>query len=105
MIWQWTKVGEVYTREAREELSSIFSRMKWRHLRGELPAFEALAINDLVRGFRIPAVRMAASNDLAPFGLYGIEGRYKNGTVRIFFLDDGTHLVPIASGLIERRGQ
>lgn len=98
----WTSVGEVYSRDCRDRLAVVFSRLNWKHVSRKLPAFEALAVGALIREFKIPAVRIAVSNEPAPFGLYGIEGRYKNGTARISFLDDGTHLTPIASWLVER---
>ena len=101
MNLNWTKVGEVYSRDNQEKLAQIFKQMRWLKPGEQIPSMVAIAINGAIREFRIPATRIAISHDMVPFGLYCIEGKYKNGTARIFLVDDGTTITPIASGLIE----
>ena len=57
-----------------------------------------MVINKMIQELRIPKVSaIAISNDLAPYGFYGIEGHFKNGRVRIYFIDSGTVMTPVAS--------
>lgn len=58
----------------------------------------ALGIKTAVRELRIPQVtHYAISNELAPYGLYAVEGHYINGTARAYICDEGSHLVPLCS--------
>jgi hypothetical protein len=69
--------------------------------------FDALAINAAIRELRIPRVtRIAVGlldcwsvDELGPlcYGLLGIEGNYTNGTARVYIVDRGSDLLPIAS--------
>ena len=62
-----------------------------------LPIVPALAIQAAIKELRIPKVTRIAwrCHELAPHGFYGIEGNYKNGRVRVYVVDTGTHLIPV----------
>jgi len=59
----------------------------------------ALGIQTAIKEFRIPKVSAVSYNchEFAPYGLYGIEGHYIGCTVRIFVVDEGSHLCPLCA--------
>lgn len=110
MDLSWTTVGEAAiglpledrTPITREVILTAIAGLEWRDAAGSLPAVPGLAIKGCIEELRIPKVsRVAISHDLAPFGLYGIEGHYTNGTAHVFVVDLGSHLLPVASVLLE----
>lgn len=63
-----------------------------------MPMVPGLGIQHAIAELRIPKVsQIAVSSELAPHGFYGIEGNYKNGRARVYIIDMGTHLIPLAS--------
>ena len=55
-------------------------------------------IKVMIKQLRIPKVyELAVSRDLAPYGLYGIKARYKNGSAEIFAVDTGVAIVMVCS--------
>ncbi len=97
----WTTVASKYNRTdaQRARLSAIFSRLTWCEPKGDFPMAPALAIQNLIQELRIPRVSLIALNGVhaGRYGVYGIEGNYKNGRVRIYVLDVGSQLLVLAS--------
>ena len=93
----WTAIGEPWTRTAtlRAGICDAIAGLTWIPLteRRTEPLGIASAIKGSIERLRIPAVAYAHSHGLAPFELLGIEGRYRNGTARIYLLDIGTEVV------------
>jgi len=105
----WTTVGESVidleledcTPITREVLLAAIDGLVWRDFAGDLAAIPGLAIKGCIDDLRIPRVsRVSISHDLAPYGLYGIEGNYTNGTAHVFIVDLGSLLVPVCSALL-----
>jgi len=100
----WTTVGveEVDGDETREAFSRAVVALVWMDVsQGQeltVGAIPGLNITEIIRELRIPKVSaVAISNQLAPYGLYGIEGNYKNGRARVYVIDRGSDCLPIAS--------
>ncbi|GAH03632.1 unnamed protein product, partial [marine sediment metagenome] len=56
-----------------------------------------------IKQLRIPHVsRVGYSPALAPYGLYGIEGNYKNGRVQLFVIDHGDAITPLFADFVPR---
>lgn len=100
-IRTWTQTGAELrsTPQAQARIERAIERLDWSVRPGdEVGMMPGLAISKLIREFRIPKVSACAiSSDLAPYGLYGIEGNYKNGRARIYVVDRGADLLPVAS--------
>ena len=97
----WTKIGEPEVGEHRERFADAIARLPWQSLPCELGMMPGENIKAVVKALRIPKVsHVAVSNELAPFGLYGIRGHYANGTAQVYVLDIGTECVPVASELL-----
>lgn len=99
---EWTKIGIEYTEtpEQKKRIEGAISRAEWLDLKDGLSVglMPGMGIKGAIKEFRIPKVsHVAILHDLAPYGLYGIRGHYKNGEVDIFFVDEGTSIVPIGS--------
>lgn len=72
--------------------------LTWESVEGAKPMLPGLGIKECIKQLRLPKVsQVAISHDLAPYGFYGIEARYKNGRARVYVLDRGTDLIPLAS--------
>lgn len=104
----WTETGrEAYdaTLENGDDLSpahvaAAVAALNWKPVTVEtyVPAMPGLAIKNAIAELRIPKVTAyAISNELAPYGLYGIEGNYRNGRARVYLLDRGADALVIAS--------
>ena len=94
----WTEVGEEYTRDKQGDIAAMIERMEWRTLPCEMGMGPGIAIKEAIKDFKIPKVsRVATSNELAPYGLLGVEGNYRNGRGQIFMVDDGLSVTPICT--------
>jgi hypothetical protein len=96
----WMQNGAAHTKD-HARILSIIDRMEWDYdYRGkDIAMMPALGISEVIKQARIPKVSAVSYTcmELAPFGLYGIEGNYVNGRVRVFVVDEGTALVPICA--------
>lgn len=115
---EWTQVGEeIFTtpptfegnmpegggRYTHEMVEKAIEALDWQEVTDdlELAAMPGYAIANAIAEYRIPKVsRVAVSSDLAPYGFYGIEGNYTNGRARVYIVDRGTELIPVASHLL-----
>jgi hypothetical protein len=94
----WTHVGrEVISDGLREKISGMLERIELRSLPYETGLMQGMGIKAAIKEFRIPATHAGDSREFAPYGLYGVRGRYKNGVAEVFLLDAGTEIIPIAS--------
>jgi hypothetical protein len=102
----WTTIGaevvgvalEDGTALDRQRLEAAIAGLEWRSAGVELPMMPGQMVLATVRQLRIPKVSaVAISSELAPYGLYGVEGNYANGRARIYVVDQGTGAVPVAS--------
>jgi len=99
----WTQVGIYYTQGKRPMISEAIDHMKWQTIPCDMAFSPGEGIKAAIQHFHIPKVsQVACSHDLAPYGLLGIQGHYKNGVSRIYILDIGTQLVPICSDIYKK---
>ena len=119
----WTETGENFIRSAyadpqaqprhgdydqdatRAHIAREIDGLTWREPSGSFPLTPGMALQKLVEDFRIPNVSAVAINGGVPmpdgperayYSLYGIEANYTNGRIRMYVLDAGTILVPVA---------
>lgn len=114
----WTKVGqEIVGRElegweecgvtmTQERVARAIEDIEWREIpKGgtlEAPAMPGMGIQETIKQLRIPKVsHIAWLNQLAPYGLYGVRGHYKNGDAEVYVVDLGTHIVPVCTDFHE----
>ena len=102
----WMKVGKEHWKGNQERIINICESAEWTHIPKEgitIAMMPALGIEGVIKEFKIPKVsHIAILRDLAPFGLYGIRGHYKNGDADIFVVDEGDHISPLCSFFTER---
>lgn len=110
----WTKVGERLIGTALDE-GVIFDRaaivrairsLEWREIpkggKISAPAMQGLNISAAIQDLKIPRVsHVAWTNELAPYGFYGIRGHYANGDAEIYIMDSGTVLTPVCTDFRE----
>jgi len=91
----------------KEDVESAIRNMEWREIKkGEtVPMGPGEGIKSTIKEFKIPATHYAISNDLAPYGFYGIRGKYKNGIHNIFVLDSGVAITPICVESVSDEGK
>lgn len=110
MTRTWTVIAEVYnaSEEQRQQISAIIDALEWRDWRKTMPFAQGYAIQNAVRELRIPQVSQIAWNGTLSFtysdndeggcyGIYGVEGHYKNGRARVYLLDRGADVMPLAT--------
>ena len=113
----WTTVGEVVmdktledgAKLSRKRVEAAIEAMDWQAPKRDggngawtLAMMPGEGIKTVIKEFRIPRVyELAVSNELAPYGFYGIKGRYKNGAAEIYVVDLGTELTPVCSDFTE----
>lgn len=94
----WTKVGEEYSKGKQEQIAEFIKRLEWQTLPCEMGMMPGDGIKAAIAKFRIPHVsQVAVSSEMAPLGLYAVEGKYKNGRARLYMVDAGTEITPIAT--------
>lgn len=102
----WMDVSREITDEYRAAIEEQIVALEWT-TRRELPMSPALAIRECIAELRIPKVSKVAINgtltvpdgpeESAYYSIYGIEGRYANGRVRLYVLDRGSDLLPLCA--------
>lgn len=100
----WTDVGKGYTTGKHAKIGAMFDRMEWQKLPCTMGMMPGEGIKEAIKQLRIPKVsHVASSHELAPYGLLGITGHYKNGCAKVYLIDTGTEVIPIASDFEENR--
>jgi hypothetical protein len=94
----WTTVGAPLVKDAAK-MGRRLDRMSWFPVdeTTEFGFMQGSAINTAVRELRIPKVGRVAIGAFNRYTLIGIEGQYKNGRARVYLVDTGVELVPVAS--------
>lgn len=105
----WTSVGKHWTSaDDRAHVEAEIDRLEWKEIGDaiDLPFLAGHAINAAIEQLRLPKVSHVAHDGYlrypdplqsAPLALYGIECHYPNGRARVYVLDRGTGLTPLAS--------
>ena len=77
------------------DVERAIEKLSWESASGEKPMSPALGISAVIGEFGLRGVsRIAIGNELAPYGLYGIEF-FRQGRKRLYVLDRGHDLVPL----------
>ena len=104
----WTEIGLPFTSTpaARAAVGDAIAGLTWVPMaeRRSKPMMIALGLKTAIEQLRIPAVAYAYDHALAPYGLLAIEGRYRNGTARIYLLDCGDETVVIRTDFTPNQG-
>lgn len=94
----WTNVAKEYTENKEDEIAEMFNRLEWHELPYTMAAMPGMGIKEAIKQLNIPKVsHVACSHELAPYGLMGIIGHYKNGEAKVYLIDTGTEIIPLAS--------
>lgn len=104
----WMKVGAEHSdgEHNRARLGAAFAGLVWQEIPVggslEMPMMQGEGIKAAIRELRLPKVsHVADSNELAPYGLYGIRAHYKNGRADVYVIDEGSCLVVVAVDFYE----
>lgn len=91
MTIDWMEAGKNHSEGKEVELTKIFNTLDWKEIKaGKMEAMmPALGIKGIIQQVHRKPLRYAISNDLAPFGLYGIEFKCSDSTVKSYWVDDG----------------
>jgi hypothetical protein len=109
----WTETGAEYVerlgkRSVEHEIEAMEWTIKPEGGSATVAMMPGMAINKVIEEFRLPKVTGFAisgferpgvpdvSEGFYP-GFYGIEANYRNGRARIYVLDVGSTLIPLAS--------
>ena len=89
----FTAIGKNYDQKT---ILGAVAEASWYLAPCDLPFMPGEAIRCLIREFRIPRVQqVATSHAMAPYGLVGVLGHWKNMHVIVWAVDTGTKLVPV----------
>ena len=101
----WMNNAKEHWQDNKERLIKIMGRMTWDtdYIGKSLPMMPGEGIKAAIKEFRIPKVDAISydCHELAPFGLCGISGHYKNADVKIYIVDEGSHLMPLCAEVTE----
>lgn len=95
----WTEVGREYTEDKPKAISAI-NKLTWKPVNEvkTLPMSQGMAINALIKEFKIPNISDIAINGwLEDLPMYGVRAHYSNGTYDFIVIDSGTSITPIAA--------
>lgn len=114
----WTEVGREFITEAyasrsqvadhdevRDLIAAQIDGLKWREPHGSLPYTPGEALMMAVREYELPDVsavaisgylRLPDGPETATYSLYGIEANFNYGRLRLYLLDAGGSLIPLA---------
>lgn len=101
----WTKVGEEY-KDYRDKILKIIKDVQWYLPTGSFPMGQGMAIKNVIREFKVPKVdKVGYSQETfgtkeepgASYSIVAVQGNYKDGPVRIYAVDAGNELVPVAT--------
>ncbi len=94
----WMTVGGEYTDGKHQEFETFFNKAEWQEIPCTLGMMPAMAIDEAIKQFDIRKVsHVAVLNDCAPYGLYGIKAKFKQGKVDLFVIDVGDTVISIAA--------
>lgn len=94
----WTNVGHGHA--SRREITREIDALTWHTVPTSAPACPGLAIGAVVEQLDLPRRLSAIAWDgviADRYGLYGIETTYSDGRARIYVLDKGSEVIPVAS--------
>lgn len=103
----WLGIGkDLVERLTQRSVENKIKNLRWRTIptdgsRMDLPFSPGEAIKTAIKEFGLPKVSAIAIDSFSrpefyP-SFYGIESNYKNGRARLYLLDDGVTLTPLAS--------
>lgn len=106
---EWLNIGAAYWVPYQTRIEAEIAGLTWKAVPedGELslPMSPGLGIQACITELELPKVSAVAHNgyiqvpdgpETAHYSIYGIEANYKDGRARVYVIDAGTQLVPIA---------
>lgn len=100
----WTQIGQAEG-FSKGRIEAAILNMEWTTIPKTMPMSQGLGIKAAIKELRIPKVsHIADSNQLAPYGFYGIRAHYANGDADIYIVDRGSDLIPVCSDFTPKVG-
>jgi hypothetical protein len=94
----WMSVGAKYTDGRHVEFADYFKNANWMKVPCTIGMSPAIALEEVMKKFNLPkASHITIINDCAPYGLYGIKTKFRQGIVDFFVLDVGDIITPLAA--------
>jgi len=96
----WTTKGTEHngTPDQKEKLGRMFDNLEWHDKPVTMGMMQAEGIKVAIESLKIPKVsHVATSNEMAPYGLLAVRGHFSNGWANVYFCDEGSKLVVLAS--------
>jgi hypothetical protein len=95
----FTESGKKHTKGNKKKWTAIFNKMAWNVFKeGERVALmPGMAIKQIIKETPARPLRWAISHSAAPYGLVGVEFRYKDAIVKSYWIDEGDTCTCLAS--------
>jgi hypothetical protein len=99
----YTEVGKGFLTHDDIDLAIRTLEFKPYNKGDSLPFSQGMAIQAVINGCKVPNVSAFAVHGWTGkgYGFYGIVARYTNATIRIYLLDNGVIVVPVAMDVWE----
>lgn len=104
-VRDWLSIGLRFEAQ-RDQVEAAIDGLRWQTEKSTAMV-PGLAINALIREFRLPKVSRYAVNGtiqapdppegLATYSVYGVEASFSNGRARLYVVDTGSELVPVCA--------
>jgi len=92
---EWTEIGDGVM--GRGFVTNAIAALDWHTLPTTLAGMAGLGIKQCIAEFTIPKVARVAVGSVGRYGFYGVEGHWADGARRIYFIDRGGDIVPVAT--------
>lgn len=99
----WTQHSKINSTKAQKTaLANAIDRMEWVSPKSQLSMSSAYVVAAMISEFDIPNVSAVSGDGRysvlgRAYNLIGVEGNYSDGRVRVYAIDDGSKLIPIAT--------
>lgn len=103
MNLKWTEVGKKHvSEEMRPDVEKKLKAMEWIAVPCSFPAMPALAIQCMITDLALGrALEVGYDHFLAPLGVVSVHARRKTQEVRMFAVDAGDCITPLAYEILD----
>ena len=101
----WMNTGKEYWDGNQDKIKKFISEVSWKEIPCTMAFCQGEAIKETIKQLKIPKVsHVCDSHEMAPFGLIGIRGHFKNADVDFFAVDDGVSVTSLCAIVTEING-
>lgn len=94
----WMSVGKEHWEGNQDKIEKYCNEAEVQTIPCSMAFCPGEAIKSMIAEFHISKVdRVASSHEMAPYGLVGVNGHYKDADVWFFAVDEGSHLVSLCA--------